>query len=1069
MKNPPAEESVGLLSLDEPSLTSHVDLESETPRWKDAHATKWPDRLFSITKARWMGNWTCSIINFVWFFVPSFLQGSHGADSQKRRSPTAYLDGMRGVAALIVYIFHNIHQCYNVNVSWGANGEYYDIMRLPVIRVLTVGTPSVSIFFVISGYALSYRPLQFIRSQNKEGLATTLSSLAFRRVFRLFGPVAVSTFMVACLLQLGAFEPTREFTENRTYLRVYTEKHIVPMLSAWDQFKDWAYHVYTLVYVFGWDHRGSGINDGYDAHLWTIPNEYRCSLYLFLILIATARLKTLWRYSTLFVAAVVSYTNSRWDFLTFLAGMAIAEWDHIRGSHAPPSDSLTGNIETSRSLRRIQTIAWFFASFFGLYLMSFPILDAENTPGFVLLNAISPGWWSGKLSHLWESIGAAIFVAAVSHLPLWQRVFNTSLIQYLGRISYALYLMHGPVMHVASYHLAELAWHVTGVEGDQYHLGFVLGLAFSTPIVIWVADIFWRAVDIPINGTHNNNLCSSSSQHSWVALFNYFATMALVKLLKHCLLSLAIVRVACHSPKDNTKRALSVAKRQADSAEGPAAINISVPIDHFHNDSLYEPHSDGTFPLRYWFDAKHYKQGGPVIILAAGETSGEDRLPFLDYGILDILANATGGIGVILEHRYYGSSFPVPDLSTKNMRFLSTEQALADTAYFAQHVQFPGYEHLNLTAPDTPYIIYGGSYAGAFAAFARKVYPDVFWGAISSSGVAEAIYDYWEYYDAAPLAAPRDCIVATQKLTHVIDKILLGKNRDKAQSLKDAFGLGELEDADFANTITRGISSLQSTNWDPALDSSDFGNYCAVVASDALLIASTRHLISTVHSLLSAAGYREHLTPLTNQMLNYIGYVRSFVAADAASSCTEGVVDCYGTEKGFNLTGLDQYDARSWVYQTCTQWGFYQTGSGVPKDQLPLISRLIDLKYSTKFCRGAFNITTPPNVESINKLGGVHFSYPRVAFIDGQLDPWRAATPHRIGLPHRKSTTSEPFILIEDGVHHWDENGVKPNDTTPNFPPSPVAKAQEEEVRFVKEWLKEWTGTKAKREAGVEL
>lgn len=31
-----------------------------------------------------------------------------------------------------------------------------------------------------------------------------------------------------------------------------------------------------------------------------------------------------------------------------------------------------------------------------------------------------------------------------------------------------------------------------------------------------------------------------------------------------------------------------------------------------------------------------------------------DRLPFLDTGIMDILAKATNGLGIVLEHRYYG-------------------------------------------------------------------------------------------------------------------------------------------------------------------------------------------------------------------------------------------------------------------------------------------------------------------------------------------------------------------------------------------------------------------------------
>lgn len=71
------------------------------------------------------------------------------------------------------------------------------------------------------------------------------------------------------------------------------------------------------------------------------------------------------------------------------------------------------------------------------------------------------------------------------------------------------------------------------------------------------------------------------------------------------------------------------------------------PLDHFSQDSP-------TFKQRFWVNKRHYVPGanGPVIVIDAGEISGEDRLPFLDTGIADILAKATGGIGVVLEHRY---------------------------------------------------------------------------------------------------------------------------------------------------------------------------------------------------------------------------------------------------------------------------------------------------------------------------------------------------------------------------------------------------------------------------------
>lgn len=105
-------------------------------------------------------------------------------------------------------------------------------------------------------------------------------------------------------------------------------------------------------------------------------------------------------------------------------------------------------------------------------------------------------------------------------------------------------------------------------------------------------------------------------------------------------------------------------------------------------------------------------------------------------------------------------------------------------------------------------------------------------------------------------------------------------------------------------------------------------------------------------------------------------------------------------------------------FLTPCRWGFIITGSGVPRNQLPLISRSIDIPYYTIPCRYAFNITSPPDTESINKYGGWNISYPRLAIIDGQADPWRPATPHADQAPRRPNTIDKPFILIEGAVHH---------------------------------------------------
>lgn len=148
---------------------------------------------------------------------------------------------------------------------------------------------------------------------------------------------------------------------------------------------------------------------------------------------------------------------------------------------------------------------------------------------------------------------------------------------------------------------------------------------------------------------------------------------------------------------------------------------------------------------------------------------------------------------------------------------------------------------------------------------------------------------------------------------------------------------------------------------------------------------------------------------------------------------------------------IDNQGSLSWAYQYCTcscfasdafatslslsqanvligtQWGYLQTGSGVPEDQLPLIPRVIDIEYLSSICRYAFNISAPADVEAINQYGGFNISYPRLAIVGGQADPWRAATGLALDIPDRlneSSTVSQPLILIEGAVHHWDENNL---------------------------------------------
>lgn len=473
------------------------------------------------------------------------------------------------------------------------------------------------------------------------------------------------------------------------------------------------------------------------------------------------------------------------------------------------------------------------------------------------------------------------------------------------------------------------------------------------------------------------------------------------------------------------------------------------PLDH-------DDPSSPTFEQRYWVNTRHYKKGGPVIVIDGGETSGEDRLPFLDTGIADILAKATHGLGVILEHRYYGESVPVKNLTTDSLRWLNNYQALSDSARFMKHVNFSSNlfpssvssETIsNLKAPNSPWIYYGGSYAGARAAHMRVLYPEIVFGAIASSAVTHATINNWEYMDIIRTAAPPACSALIQASMSHVDAMIV--NATLREPVKALFGLQGLKhDTDFVSVLSWPLGFFQGKNWDPNVDERGFDEFCSKLTSkgDDSALAKLESEWTT-----SLPGI-----PIEVAVLRYAKYIRNLV--EALCPATEDQEDCFGThnDEKFHGTSL-QETWRLWTFQVCTEWGYFITAP--PDPEWPsMISRLTDLHYESKICRQAFppgefmHVPKWPNVTVVNALGDFGLTHSRLAFIDGEIDPWRPCTPHSQYAPERTDTVSRPFKLIPDGVHHHDQNGLKKHKEEPKH----IQKIHHEEVKFVKAWLKEW-------------
>jgi len=457
----------------------------------EAGASKHADNaIFLSSGKRLLQKMACGLL-------PSFVQQRirPGLTKSQRLHPTSYLDGLRGVASFIVFMGHYTEE----NLGWYTEpyGLYEDGARssplqLPFVRVIYSARPMVHIFFIISGYVLSYKPLKQIHNQQFSDLTTTLSSSVFRRALRLFLPSFVTLFFMAIALYFG-------FSDTR-----YAEPHF----TLYSQLTN-VWNTCLRLLAAAW-----AVNDidypqpPYNPALWTIPIEFAQSLLLFVALLGLARCVTNIRLLLLAGLMVFCFYSGELYTVEFLGGMFIAEVTLLQdGSSTSPSSSPTTlpkyslkekpKTQCGPSVKEKLIQAFWVANIVsGLFIASWTNNHVDEVWGLRYLNAHTPEPYEGQ--KVWFCLGAFQIVAAFTQLKCLQRIFTTPVAIYLGNISYALYLTHNLCLTILEPRLKPGLDEVFGKAtfwGRQ--LSWVGGLMLFLPIIICVADLFWRVIDTP--------------------------------------------------------------------------------------------------------------------------------------------------------------------------------------------------------------------------------------------------------------------------------------------------------------------------------------------------------------------------------------------------------------------------------------------------------------------------------------------------------------------------------------------------------------------------------------------
>lgn len=344
----------------------------------------------------------------------------------------ASLDGLRGLAATIVLLHHWLliaRPLLEGSLSWA-------IISQSPVKLLTAGNEAVLVFFVLSGLVVVlpvFRP------------GFSWMGFLSARIVRLYGPVIAALALSVALIYLVPRD--RSTMPEGSWM---AETHATDV--TWQSFLFQA----SLV------PRQYPLNNP----LWSLHWEL---LYSILLPFATALalLVRRWALTAVIVCCAVSLVGRVFEqsellyFPIFLIGTIMA-------ARMP---DLLAWVERPRARWFMPTFAAASVIMLIASWLARPIVPSGSELSHVLWALAAPG-------------AAGIVVVSLAWAPAI-RFFETRPLQWLGKISFSLYLVHVPVLATLAFALGSDQWPLIGIIG--------------IPLSLLVAWAFYQAVEARIH------------------------------------------------------------------------------------------------------------------------------------------------------------------------------------------------------------------------------------------------------------------------------------------------------------------------------------------------------------------------------------------------------------------------------------------------------------------------------------------------------------------------------------------------------------------------------------------
>ena len=277
------------------------------------------------------------------------------------------------------------------------------------------------------GFVNALKPLKIARSGQANSASNKLAISSFSRILRLLLPATTATIISWVLCQLGAFETARQ--SDAYWLNTYSPLPSANIFKAVLDLKDALKHTWMFA-----------IDNVYDQPQWALIYLLQGSLMIISALLLTVNMAPFWRTGSLIMLSYWSLDLSRvmgdpWTGATCFSGIMLAE---LTQTSLPQKVSAVSKILAPP------------LAIFSLLLMSFTDNSPDKAPWNSALYDFGlkylPGDTSGALARTYGSIGGALLIVSIIVSPYFRWILSRKPLQWLGKVSFAIYLLHGMVL-----------------------------------------------------------------------------------------------------------------------------------------------------------------------------------------------------------------------------------------------------------------------------------------------------------------------------------------------------------------------------------------------------------------------------------------------------------------------------------------------------------------------------------------------------------------------------------------------------------------------------------------------